>query len=73
MADCPFYEVELREVRGSGDLALMEREWCTHPKHSPCVRGNSSWRASPAIGWRNLTCNGEGDMCPLTPEQYEDM
>jgi len=72
MADCPFYDAELREVRGSGPLALMEREWCAHPKHSPCPRSNSSWHSSPTDGWRNLSCGGERDMCPLTAEQFDD-
>ena len=72
MADCPFYNTELREVRGSGALALMEREWCTHPKNSPCTQGCAAWHSSPAGDWRNLECNGEREMCPLTLEQYED-
>ena len=50
-ADCPFFGIELREVRGSGPLALMEREWCEHPRHSPCVRSSSAWHSSPATGW----------------------
>jgi hypothetical protein len=73
LRDCPFYDVELREVRGSGPLALMEREWCEHPKHSPCDRGRSAWHASPSSGWRNLTCDGLRAKCPLTPGQYEDV
>lgn len=72
-ADCRFYTVELREVRGSGPLALMERDWCDHPKHSPCDRGSSVWHSSPASGFRNLTCCGQRGNCPLTPEQFEDV
>ena len=69
--DCAFYGVELREVGGSGPQALMEREWCEHPRHSPCDRGRSAWHASPSSGWRNLTCDGQRAKCPLTREQYE--
>jgi hypothetical protein len=73
LGECPFYDVELREVRGSGPLALLGREWCDHPKHSPCDRGRSAWHASLSSGSRNLACAGQRAKCPLTPEQYEDV
>ena len=38
LADCRFYFVELREVRGSGPLALMERDWCERAPEALTVR-----------------------------------
>ena len=73
VTDCLFYRLDRREGYGSGPLGRMEREWCEHPRYSPCARVTSAWHPSPPSGWRNLNCGGKLEKCPLTARQFEDV